>query len=51
MYYFLWKCQGQNHLNIYNTHWLLHTYIMQFKVINLGSDTFGNPIVQKVLQN
>ena len=29
-------------------------YILEahsFRVINLGSDTFGNPIFQKVLQN
>ena len=25
--------------------------IMQVRVINLGRDTFGNPIFQKVLQN
>ena len=26
-------------------------YILEFKVINVGSDTFGNPIFQKGLQN
>ena len=45
---FYWGNQNKNHLTQHSYHLIVWP---PNKVINVGSDTFGNPIFQKGLQN